>query len=221
MNTNTQKYIIVFLLTCGIFGGSWFLSNYASQRKFAELQSIQNKVSVDVLASETQYSLLEQTASCEEIDNTELSSEIGSLAEKLNYSEQNVGNPDDITLMKKQYTILEVKDFLLTKRMSDKCGKKFITILYFYGNDKTCTDCEKEGFVLDALRQKYPLLRVYSFDNSLDLSTIKALRGIYKIDGTVLPALVVEGKTLTGFQKMEDIEPLFPNIATTSNVGKK
>ncbi len=105
--------------------------------------------------------------------------------------------------------------------MSSACGKKFISILYFYGNDKTCTDCEKEGFVLDALRQKYPLLRVYSFDNSLDLSTIKALRGIYKIDGTVLPALVVEGKTLTGFQKMEDIEPLFPQITATSNTGKK
>jgi hypothetical protein len=60
--------------------------------------------------------------------------------------------------------------------------------------------------VLSSLRDKYPELRVYSFDYSTDLSAVKAMLDIYKIKDTALPALVVDDNLLTGFQPIEELD---------------
>lgn len=72
---------------------------------------------------------------------------------------------------------------------------KSVFVLYFYKTDD-CTDCEKQGYALTALREKYPGLRVYSFDYGLNLSAIETLIRIYKIKDTELPALVQEGSLI-------------------------
>jgi hypothetical protein len=72
----------------------------------------------------------------------------------------------------------------------------------------------KQSYVLDAIREKYPTLRLYSFDYNLDLSTIKALKSIYKITDA-LPGLVIDGKTVNGFKTVSEIESLLPKVFTT------
>jgi glutaredoxin len=103
---------------------------------------------------------------------------------------------------------------LLTKRIAERCKQKINTIFYFYGSKDACSECVKQGYVLDALREKYQALRVYSFDYNLDLSTIKALNSIYKIQNT-LPSLVVNGKTVSGFKTVEELESLLPKELTS------
>jgi hypothetical protein len=208
-----QKYFFVFLVTCGIFATGWYLSSYVNNKKINEIKDIQNKIAIDILSSETQFSLLEEL-SCQDLNNSILSQEIATIADKINYSEQNVNAKDEVELLKKQYTILQVKDFLLSKRISDRCKQQITTVFYFYSNKDACTDCEKQGYVLDALREKYPSLRVYSFDYNLDLSTIKALKSIYKISDA-LPGLVIDGKTVSGFKTVSDIESMLPKSITT------
>ncbi len=202
------KYLIVFLLTCGIFAISWYVSAYFSQKKITEIRDIQNKIAVDILSSETQYSLLEEL-SCADINSSIISDELLTLADRITYSEQNLSEQDDILLLKKQYTMLQVKDFLLKKRISERCKTPFISVLYFYGTKQSCADCERQGYVLDAAREKYPDLRIYSYDYNLDLSTIRALRSIYKVDEP-LPVLVINGKTYSGFKTLEEVEALLP-----------
>lgn len=206
-----RKYIYVFLITCVLFASAWYASTYFNSRKLNEVKDIQNKVAVDILSSETQFTLLEEL-SCQDLNNSVFSTEIATLAEKISYAEQNLSASDEIDLLKKQYTILEVKDFLLTKRVGERCKQTPASILYFYGRKENCEDCVKQGYVLDAIRQRYPYVRVYSFDYNLDLSTIKALRTIYKI-GDKLPALVVNGKTYNGYQSLEQLEALIPKQA--------
>lgn len=206
-----RKYIYVFLITCVLFASAWYASAYFNSRKLNEVKDIQNKVAVDILSSETQFTLLEEL-SCQDLNNSVFSTEIATLAEKISYAEQNLSASDEIDLLKKQYTILEVKDFLLTKRVGERCKQTPASILYFYGRKENCEDCVKQGYVLDAIRQRYPYVRVYSFDYNLDLSTIKALRTIYKISDK-LPALVVNGKTYNGYQSLEQLEALIPKQA--------
>lgn len=212
MQQGFQKYIIVFILTCGIFASGWYLSSYINNKKINQIKDIQNKIAIDILSSETQFALLEEL-SCQDVDNSILSKEIADLAGKITYSEQNVGNQEEVQLLKKQYTILQVKDFLLSKRIRERCGEKTNTIFYFYGNKDTCVDCVKQSYVLDALREKYPEVRIYSFDYNLDLSTIKALTSIYKIQNN-LPELVVNGKTVSGFKTVDELEILLPKELT-------
>lgn len=207
-----QKYFFVFIITCSIFALGWYLSNYVNNKKINEIKDIQNKISIDILSSETQFALLEEL-SCQDLDNSILSQEISKVADKINYSEQNVGSKQEIDSLKKQYTLLQVKDFLLSKKIGERCKQTISTIFYFYGDKEVCPECVREGFVLDALRAKYPALRVYSFDYNLDLSTIKALRSIYKVEDK-LPSLVVQGKTVSGFKTVEELESLLPKDLT-------
>ncbi|HUC88543.1 MAG TPA: hypothetical protein VMR49_00745 [Candidatus Paceibacterota bacterium] len=203
-----KKYIIVFFITLTIFISAIWLSNYLNNKKIDQLKSAEDKISVDIMSSETQFSLL-QEMSCKDISNTALSSELNSLTDKITYSENNIGMKNvDVINLKKYYSILEIKDYLLMKKITESCGQKPIFILYFYNNDN-CSDCTKQGYILTSLRAQYPNLRVYSFDYNLDLSAIKAMISIYKITDN-LPALVINGKVYNGLQSVETIEKTLP-----------
>ena len=207
-----KKYLIVLFITLTIFvTGLWF-SNYFNNKKVDQLKSIESTISLDLMSSETQFDLL-QELSCKDISTTVLSSELNSLADKITYSENNIGIENvDVISLKKSYSLLEIKDYLLMKKITERCGQKSIFILYFYKNDK-CDDCTKQGYVLTSLREKYPNLRVYSFDYNLDLSAIRAMTSIYKVPDN-LPAIVINGKVYSGFQTVEEIEKTFPELET-------
>jgi hypothetical protein len=205
-----KKYVIVLFITSAIFISGLWVSNYFNNKKIDQLKSIESSISLDLLSSEIQFNLL-QEVSCKDISNTVLSSELNTLADKISYSEGNIGlDNTDIISLKKSYSLLEIKDYLLMKQITKSCGQKSIFILYFYKNDN-CDDCTKQGYVLTDLRQKYPNLRVYSFDYNLDLSAIKSMISIYKVPDN-LPAIVINGKVYSGLQSVEEIEKTFPQL---------
>lgn len=210
MNNNHidwKKYLIVFLFTAGLFVMASYLSNYFSNKKINELKAIQNKIAIDVLSSETQFSLL-QDLSCKNVTESFLSGELGELGKKLTWGEENLDSREEVLYLRKYYSLLQIKDYLLMKKISERCGTKYAFILYFYTTAENCSECERQSLVLSALREKYPNLRVYSFDYSTDLSAVKSMLNIYKIEDTKLPALVVDEEVLTGFYKIEELESI-------------
>lgn len=219
---DTKKYLFTFLLTVAIFTTAFLASNFFSNKRVENVKSIQDNIAIDILSSETQFDLLKEV-SCQNVSDSMLSPELNILGDKLSHTENERGEKDsDVVYLKKYYSLLQVKDYLLSKKLAEKCGalKKPVFIIYFYSNKGDCLDCQKEGYVLTRLKQKYPELRVYSFDYNLDLSVIDSLKAIYKI-GDVLPALVIEDKTYTGYKSIEDMEALLPDtlkeaVATTT-----
>lgn len=207
-----KKYIFVFVITAGIFTTAFAVSNYSNQKRIQNIESTEDKIALDLLSSETQFNLFKEF-SCKGVDNPVLSSELNSIAERLAYAEQNLGvdNPEVIRL-KKYYSVLEVKDYLLMQQMDQKCKQKPLFILYFYSNQGDCDDCKKQGYVLTDLRNEYPELRVYSFDYNLDYSIIKTLQSFFKVKDA-LPAMVIGDNTYYGFKSREDIEKLIPELA--------
>lgn len=218
-----KKYTIVLFITTTIFiTGLWF-SNYLNNKKIEQLKSIESTISLDLLSSEVQFSLLEEQ-SCKDISTSVLSKELNSLADKISYSESNIGTDNnDVISLKKYYSLLEIKDYLLMKKITERCGQKSIFVLYFYKNDN-CEDCTKQGYVLTSLREKYPNLRVYSFDYKIDNPAIKAMISIYNVPDN-LPALVINGKVHSGFKSVEEIEKTFPelekSVKTTTKTSTK
>ncbi|MBP6883750.1 MAG: hypothetical protein KBC06_00765 [Candidatus Pacebacteria bacterium] len=200
-----KKYLIVFLITITLFLSASYISSYFGNKKIDQLKTIQDKISMDILSSETQFSLLSEL-SCKNISDAAFSSELGELGGKLEWGQQNLGASEEVTYLRKYYALLQIKDYLLTKKISERCKVKSAFILYFYTTAENCSLCERESLVLTTLRDKYPELRVYSFDYSTDLSAVKAMLQIYKIKDTVLPALVIDDEVLTGFQTIEDID---------------
>ena len=123
-----KKYIFVFFITLAIFVFAIWLSEYFSNRKIEQLRSIQESISIDILSSETQFSLLSEL-SCKDVSASTLSNELNTLAEKIEFSEKNLGNENEISQLKKYYSLLEIKDYLLMQQITERCNEK----LYYMG----------------------------------------------------------------------------------------
>lgn len=206
-----KKYLFVFIITLAIFVFAIWLSEYFSNRKIEQLRSIQESISIDILSSETQFSLLSEL-SCKDVSASTLSNELNTLAEKIEFSEKNLGNENEIAQLKKYYSLLEIKDYLLMQQITERCNEKLFSILYFYTTANNCSECVKQSYVLTELRATYPELRVYSFDYNLDLSALRALVSIYGVEDTKLPALIVGDEMVTGFRSIEEIEEMLPEL---------
>ena len=220
MNENPQRkpidwktYIISFFITALIFASAFGVNSLLNSKKEADIKSVQDQISLDILSSETQFDLLNEV-SCKNVDDTILSQEINSLATKLSYMEANNSGASNAELLylKKYYSLLQIKDYLLMQRLSIKCEFKPISILYFYGNKDVCPQCVDMGYVLTKLRESYPEVRIYSFDTNLKLSALNTLRTINKISETQLPAVIVDDQTITGFRKYDDLKSLIPEL---------
>lgn len=206
-----RKYLVIFGITAIIFSTAIYISNFASNQRLEEIKSIQDKIAVDLLSSETQFTLLAES-SCDELGNPAFSEELNSLTEKLSYTESALGSDDpQVIELKRYYSLLEIKDYLLNKKISEKCKTNPRVILYFYSNAGECPDCEKMGYVLTFLRNEYPELRVYAFDYNLDLSALRTLRSILKIKHE-LPVIVVDGTPYYGFKTIEELEIIIPEL---------
>lgn len=213
-----KKYIYVLIITSFIFFTAIVLADYFNNKKLVAVKSIEDKIAIDILSSETQYALL-QESSCKDLGAPVLAQELNSLAEKLSYTENQFGSDNaEVIRLKQYYSLLQIKDYLLSKKISEKCGQRPTFIIYIYSNKGDCPDCEKEGYVLTYLRQTYPLLRVYSFDYNLDLSAVKTLLSIFKIGGP-LPVIVLNGNVYSGFKEKEELEALLPKKLRDSATG--
>lgn len=218
MSLVTRNALIALGITIALTGTVAYAVRYLNNARVAELSNIEDQISIDTLSLDTQFSLLE-AAPCDSIaSSTTLVSSLSDLGNRLAYAEGQLGadNPQVIRL-KQQYSLLEIRDYLITKKLAEACGTKPVAVLYFYSNAGDCADCDKAGYALSYLHDTYPKLRVYSFDYNLDIGALQTLITVMKVKNT-LPAFVINGKHSYGFTSLADLEKEFPKgaLATTT-----
>ncbi|MFZ1075617.1 MAG: hypothetical protein WAN50_04565 [Minisyncoccia bacterium] len=219
MSLAARNALIALGITIAITGTIAYTVNYLNNARVAQLSNIQDQISVDTLSLDTQFSLLEAAPCDSAASSTTLSSELSDLGGRLSYAENQLGTNDpQVVLLKKQYSLLEIRDYLITKQLAAACGTRPVTVLYFYSNAGDCSDCDKAGYALSYLRDTYPALRVYSFDYGLDLGALKTLITLVKVKND-MPAFVINGKQSYGFTSLSDLEKQFPKgaLATTTS----
>jgi len=216
-NLNWKKYLITFIITVAIFLTAIILSNYLNDKKINNLKDIEDKIATDIMSSETEYSLLSES-SCQDLSGDVLSQELNNLTQKLIYTESTLSKDNaDLLRLKTYYTLLQIKDYLLMKKISAKCNTKPVFILYFYKTD--CPDCELQGYVLTYLRELYPSLRVYSFDYNLDNPALRTMISLYKVKN-IVPAIVINDKTYNGLMDKDQLTKILPKwLTATSTVA--
>ncbi|MGE5540717.1 MAG: hypothetical protein ACM3TU_00305 [Bacillota bacterium] len=221
-----RNALIAFVITAAIIATVVYAINYLDRQRLAELTAIQGQLATDTLSLETQFSLLENAPCEDQQHGTELSREVSELGDRLAAAEERLGSKNaQVIELKKQYTLLEIRDYLLTKQLAATCKTTPTVALYFYSNiPGSCEDCDRAGYALSYLRQTYPALRVYSFDYNLDLGAVKTLVAVEKVDPT-FPAFVINGKRSYGFTTLEDFEKQFPKslfaTSTATSTGAK
>lgn len=224
-----QKYLLAFVITAAIFGTAFYIAARIDNQRIAEIRATENAISIDILSSETQFELLGNVDCKTLAQNPVLSDELNTLASQLQVAEQNLGatNPEVVQL-KQQYSLLEIKDYVLLQNITHKCGGKPVYILYFYSNSGDCPQCSQMGDVLTYLRTQYPGLRVYAFDYHLDLSALSTLKTLNKLSGT-LPAIIINNRpAVYGFKNLDQMMVLVPELktlatttATSTSAGTK
>ncbi len=212
-NLNLRKYVTAFVITAAIFATAMFINNFFNEKRAEQIRDIKDGISIDILSLETQFELLAER-SCKDIaENTILSDELASLARKLSYMEKSLGTDNaEVLQLKRFYSLLEIKDLLLMKRVAQKCELEPVFLLYFYSNENDCKDCRRQGYVLTELARKYPKLRIYSFEYNLDLAVVKTLISLREVKNQ-LPAIVVEDDVYNGYKSVEEIEEIIPQLA--------
>lgn len=206
-----RNAILALVITGAIIGTVLYAINTLNANRIAELDAIENQLATDTLSLETQFSLLE-AAGCEEVGaNNILTKEVGSLGDRLAFTEERLGSTnEEVIRLKKQYTLLQIRDYLLTKQFAEACDIDPVIALYFYSNEEgACEDCDRASYALSYMRQTYPSLRVYSFDYNLDLGALKTLIAVEKV-APRFPAFVIEDKRRYGFTTLEEFQGTFP-----------
>lgn len=224
MSLVTRNALIALATTAVLAATVVYAVNYLNSARVAGLSTIEDQISIDTLSLETQFSLLASAPCDNAASSTVLSGELGDLGTRLAYAESQLGSKNaQVIRLKDRYSLLEIRDYLLTKQLAAAClpgkgGGKPATVLYFYSNGGDCADCDKAGYALSYLRDTYPSLRVYSFDYHLDLGALKTLIAVNKITSD-LPAFVIGGKLSHGFSSLADLEKRFPKgvLATSTN----
>lgn len=211
MSLATRNALLALVITVAIIGTIVAAINRLDRARIAELDAIQSQLATDTLSVETQFALLENAPCADLTVGTDLTREVSSLGDRLNLAESRLGSDNaEVLRLKKQYTLLQIRDYLLTQRIASTCDVEPVTALYFYSNEAgACESCDRASYALSYLRQTYPTLRVYSFDYNLDLGALKTLIAVEKVDER-FPAFVIEGTRSYGFTDLEEFETLFP-----------
>jgi len=224
-----RNSLIALVITILIIGTVVYAVSYLDRQRVAELSELQSQLATDTLNLETQYALL-ASAPCDDLSgSSELSQEVSALGDQLSSAEGRLGetNPQVIQL-KSQYTLLEIRDYLLTKQLAETCKVKPTVVLYFYSNEPgACVDCDRASYALSYLHQLNPAMRVYSFDYNLNLGALKTLITVEKVQPK-FPAFIVNGTRTYGFTTINDFERNFPKnffasstTATSTTSAKK
>lgn len=214
-----RNTLIAFGITVVLIATVVYAVGYLDRARLTELSAIEAQLSIDTLSLDTQFSLLEAAPCDGDASSTMLTDKLEDLGSRLSFAENQLGSDNpQVVRLKKQYSLLEIRDYLITKKFAAACGTKPVIVLYFYSNIANCVDCDKAGYALSYLRNTYPSLRVYSFDYNLDLGALKTLIALTRVRNE-LPAFVINGKHSYGFTSLSDLEAQFPKgaLATTTS----
>lgn len=217
-----MKYIITFIMTVILFVAAFFLSNQMAKKKIDEVRMIQDKISTDILSTETRFSLL-GSSSCthvklsQEFEN-DLNTELSEMARRVKFMENQLGYKDpQVSLIRDQYALLQIKDYMLKKQLQERCGENIETILYFFGHD--CSKCKEQSIVLDEIGARYPEIRIYWFDIDSTTPAMKTLMSIFNVKD--VPALVIKDKYYEGIQSLDAVEGYFADFIKKLEREKK
>ncbi len=214
-NVSLPIYIAAFLITAVIFMAGVYVGTLFDQNIMNSLGQNVNTISERLAASEMLYLIEDSPAYCpiftEELGR--IDSDTDRLGTKLTYMEGDKGVVDPE--LKKSYFMLELKSYLLSKKVKERCGANHSTALYFYSN-ANCSRCREQGLELTAAKQRLgDGLRVYSFDGDMDSTVVEALKKENSV--TTYPTIIVAGRKLASFTPAASIISAIQNPANPNN----
>ncbi|MBD3310591.1 hypothetical protein GF351_05220 [Candidatus Woesearchaeota archaeon] len=206
-----DKYFIAAILTVGIFVLGLFMGFVIEGERVGYLQTEATIDRLDYTSMQLQYAYidqLEQEGSCSAVQETfeENIKNIAEARQRLeNFDEDATINKEEFKILQREYTIAQLRYWLLAKRTRDICDSEMTTILYFFATDQLCPKCEEQAFILDYLKKRFQeKLLIFALDSQLsEEPMIQIIKNTHEI--TTYPTLIIENEAFHGFTEQEDI----------------
>jgi len=120
--------------------------------------------------------------------------------------EETIIKSKDFQRLKTDYSLLSIRTWFLLKKIQEKCGERFLTVLYFYKLDD-CPECEEQGIVLSyykkILGEKF---MVFALDMNLDNPVIQIIKGAYNVEDA--PSIIVNNEKHSGFVSKQELKEI-------------
>ncbi|MBI3412930.1 MAG: hypothetical protein HY051_02505 [Candidatus Aenigmarchaeota archaeon] len=204
----TGRYVAAFVITLLIFVLGFILGAATSEKKILEIEQLSRQQEADFGSLQFQFSYLEsvpQEGSCVVLSRT-LESNLKTLGPSLKKIEGYEATGDvtnaNYIILKRKYTIANLRYWLLAEKSKKLCGTDEASILYFFERD--CEKCKDQGYILEQLKRRLgDSLLIFPIDASIEEPVTDILRAQYKIYG--FPSLVIEGTTYSSYMSMQQI----------------
>ncbi len=232
-------YISVLVITAVIFIGAWMVSVYINNQKTAIIKNEEDAIATQILSLQARTDILTaniNTSLCASSTSTgasatttakAIATSLTDLQNKLSFMQSQLGpdNPD-LFRLERYYSLMEIKDYNLEQTIIHRCALPVTTsrpfILYFYPTG-TCAQCVTQGYILQAVTQKYPQAHIYSFNYDSDWAAVESLIALPPIPATTTPPFfIVNGSVYPAFSDLSSMQTaLEKSFATIKNVSKK
>jgi len=201
-----QALLITTLLVCIVFvigiilGNSWNSgqTEISKTLKQSELYTESFLVEQELFESfETNCALAEKRLSSLSDELWKMGKILGAQNAKQELGEENYN------FLKRKYHLMQIRTYVLDKKLQQDCGIKTNIILFYFNQDDTLS--EQQGKILDELVEQYPL-HVFAIEYQYS-KELEFLEDYYEIKNT--PTLVVNfEKALPGLNTKEQLIPL-------------
>jgi len=210
MKTDVKKaYIVaaimsILLYSLGILTG-FFVQKSTVDYTEERIDSLQRRV--ENLQLEYVYlNTLGERLSC---DSTSIlvddaTKEVWSIGRELVSLDRSSQKTKKFESLKRDYSLLSVRAWILNTYLNDKCKKNTAIVLYFYS--VPCDECIEQGHILDALRENYfkENLTIFVLDSNIDEAIVQTLKKTYNINKT--PAIVIGNSTYLGLIEKDRLQ---------------
>jgi len=207
---STEKYVAAGFITAVIFLLGLFLGFVIEGKRVNLLQDIEDEQRVEFASSQLQYAYvqsLQARESCAGIykvfyENLRRLDQTRYRLEK--YVQDSRLNDATFELLKRDYTLEQLRYWMLSGQAREVCDEDVVRVLYFYSTDEECPRCGDQAFVLNyvkGLLQERAL--IFAIDARLAEPMVDVLERQHNI--TSYPSLVIERDVLSGFVSKEAI----------------
>ena len=206
-----EIYIVAALITSGVFLLGLLLGLVIEGKRTDYIESVSKKQNLDFSSLQVQYAFIDQLSqekNCNAVAKTfeENIKNLESTRLRIeNFDRDATLNKNEFDLLKRDYTLAQLRYWLLAKRTKELCGSDIVSILYFFSDDEECPNCNQQAFVLTYLKKLFKEnLLIFSFDSKFEKEPmINLLKKSYDI--ARYPTLIIEDKKYENFNDKEDI----------------
>ena len=196
-----EKYVVAAIITAVIFLFGLFVGLTIEGKRINVMEDMYTEQRIKIASNQLQYgyiSSMGEAASCPAIYNVLYNNvkELEDARTKLeDYARDSALNTKSFALLKQEYTIEQVRYWLLAEQAQKICGQDVVRMLYFYGSGVDCIGCDEQAFVLTYLKKLFgDKLLIFALDGSFEQEPII---GVLKkqFNVTAYPGIVMENST--------------------------